>query len=461
MSTAASSPPSSLVLDPDEQRVIEESRARRLQRLARRELWSLVAFTAAFVACATALALYLPSQRAPGVPTVLILIAAYATAFRLDFEIASGTAVPTELILVPMLFLLPSGSVPLAVAGGILLASSVECLRGELHLERLVLRVLNASYAIGPALVLGLAGESGPDLARWPLYLAALAAQFALDFVVTAARQWITLGVPPRLHLRAMTSVYVIDAGLAPVGLAVAFASTSSPAGVLLAMPLIALLGVFARERRVRIDHELELRDAYRGTAFLLGDVVEADDSYTGLHSREVVELTLRVGDVLGLSPRERRDAEIAALLHDVGKVRVPKSIVNKPGPLTPEERAVMERHTIEGERLLLRVGGLLGEIGRVVRSCHERYDGRGYPDGLSGDEIPLLARIVACCDAFDAMTSDRSYRKAMPVAEAIAELRRASGTQFDPVVVEALVDSLPGYAGSIAEPPKIELSTT
>src|SRR5438876_6607778 len=105
MSTAASTSPSSLVLDPEEQRVIEESRVRRLQRLARRELWSLVAFTAAFVAGATALALYLPSERAPGVPTVLLLIAAYATAFRLDFEIASGTAVPTQLILVPMLFL--------------------------------------------------------------------------------------------------------------------------------------------------------------------------------------------------------------------------------------------------------------------------------------------------------------------------------------------------------------------
>jgi len=192
----------------------------------------------------------------------------------------------------------------------------------------------------------------------------------------------------------------------------------------------------------VRIDHELELRDAYRGTAFLLGDVVEADDAYTGVHSRDVVELTMRVCDELELSPRERRDAEFVALLHDVGKVRVPKSIINKPGPLTPEERAVMERHTLEGEQLLLRVGGLLGEIGRVVRSCHERFDGSGYPDGLRGDQIPLLARIVACCDAFNAMTSDRSYRKAMPVEEAVDELRRGSGTQFDPRVVDALIRS-------------------
>ena len=169
----------------------------------------------------------------------------------------------------------------------------------------------------------------------------------------------------------------------------------------------------------------------------------------------------MRVCDVLELSPRERRDAEFVALLHDVGKVRVPKSIINKPGPLTPEERAIMQRHTLEGERLLLRVGGLLGEIGRVVRSCHERFDGSGYPDGLRGEQIPLLARIVACCDAYNAMTSDRSYRKAMPVADAVAELRGARGTQLDPLVVDALVASLESYAGSIAAPPKIELSTT
>jgi len=443
MSTAVSATPRAGVLDPDEQRVIEEARARRLQRLAKRELWSLAAFTTAFVAGAAAMALYVPSDRSPGAAATLVLILAYAAAFRLEFEIASGTAVPTELILVPMLFLLPTGLVPLAVAAGILLASSLECLRGTLHLDRLVLRLLNASYAIGPALVLGLAGESAPSLGQWPLYLAALAAGFALDFAVTAARQWATLGVPPKLHLRAMTSVYVIDAGLAPVGLAVAFASQTSPYGVVLALPLIGLLSIFARERRVRIDHELELRDAYRGTAFLLGDVVEADDAYTGVHSRDVVELALRVADELNLGARERRDLEFAALLHDVGKVRVPNEIINKPGPLTDEERKLMERHTVEGEQLLLRVGGLLGEIGRVVRSCHERWDGEGYPDGLAGEQIPLLARIVACCDAYNAMTSDRSYRKALPAGQAQAELRACSGTQFDPRVVDALAASL------------------
>ena len=423
--------------------MIEEQRARRLHRLARRERSSFLVFAGGFVTAATLLAVLMPSHRSPGVLAALLLVGAYAAAFRLDFEIGSGSAVPTQLVLVPMLFVLPTGYVPLAVAAGIVLGSVDEYIRGRIHFERVLLPVVTAWHSVGPALVLGLAGERGLRLSDWPLYLGALLAQFVFDAVFSAGREWLALGVRPTVQLRAMTSVYAIDAGLAPIGLAVAFASESSSYGVVLSLPLVALLSNFARERRVRIDHELELRDAYRGTAFLLGDVLEADDAYTGVHSRDVVELTMRVADQLDLSPRERRDAEFVALLHDVGKVRVPNSIINKPGALTPEERSIMEQHTVEGERLLLRVGGLLGEVGRVVRSCHEHYDGRGYPDGLAGEDIPLLARVVSCCDAFNAMTSDRSYRKAMPIADAVAEVRRGSGTQFDPVVVDALVASL------------------
>ncbi|HSC50165.1 MAG TPA: HD-GYP domain-containing protein [Gaiellaceae bacterium] len=443
MSTAATAPVRSALLDPDEQRVIEEQRARRLSRLARRELWSVVVFSGGFLVTAVLLATLLPSTRDPGWTAVAVLVLAYAAAFRLDFEIGTGSAIPTELILVPMLFALPVGYVPLAVAAGIVLGSIDECVRGSLRVGRIPMRLMIAWHAVGPALVLGLAGERAPKLSDWPLYVLALLSQFALDTACAAGREWLALGVRPSVQLRAMLWVYAIDAGLAPVGLAVAFAAQESPYAVVLALPLVGLLSVFARERRVRIDHELELRDAYRGTAFLLGDVVEADDEYTGVHSRDVVELTMKVVDELGLSARERRDAEFAALLHDVGKVRVPNAIVNKAGPLTGEERAVMERHTIEGERLLLRVGGLLGEIGRVVRSCHERWDGKGYPDGLAGEQIPLLARIVSCCDAYNAMTSDRSYRKALPVEVAVEELRSCSGTQFDPQVVDALLTAL------------------
>ena len=111
----------------------------------------------------------------------------------------------------------------------------------------------------------------------------------------------------------------------------------------------------------------------------------------------------------------------------------MPNEIINKRGPLDDAEWAIMRRHTIEGETMLARVGGLLGRVGSIVRASHEHFDGSGYPDGLAGEEIPLAARIVACCDAFSAMTTDRSYRKALTLEAAAVELRRVAGTQFDP----------------------------
>jgi HD-GYP domain-containing protein (c-di-GMP phosphodiesterase class II) len=127
------------------------------------------------------------------------------------------------------------------------------------------------------------------------------------------------------------------------------------------------------------------------------------------------------------------------ALLHDVGKIRIPSEIINKPGKLDDAERAIIETHTIEGEEMLERVGGLLGHVGRLVRSCHEHWDGNGYPDRLAGEAIPLVARIVCACDAFSAMTTDRPYRAARTEAEAVEEMVRCAGTQFDPDVVAAL----------------------
>ena len=162
----------------------------------------------------------------------------------------------------------------------------------------------------------------------------------------------------------------------------------------------------------------------------------------------------MAVADRLGVDEETRRAAEFGALLHDVGKVAIPNEIINKPGPLDDEEWAIMKTHTVEGQRMLERVGGLLARVGLVVRASHERYDGGGYPDGLAGEDIPLAARIVSACDAYNAMTTDRSYRKALTAGVAVAELRANSGTQFDPKVVEALVavvDALSGRAAAAA----------
>ena len=140
--------------------------------------------------------------------------------------------------------------------------------------------------------------------------------------------------------------------------------------------------------------------------------------------------------DELGVPDQDRQELEFAALLHDVGKIAIPKDILNKPAKLHRDEFELMKTHTIEGQFLLDRVGGLLGRVGEIVRSCHERWDGQGYPDGLAGENIPFAARIVFCCDAYNAMTTDRPYRKAMPMEAAIDELESNAGTQFDPTVV-------------------------
>jgi HD-GYP domain-containing protein (c-di-GMP phosphodiesterase class II) len=427
-------------LDPDLEARLEERRERAVTRLRARSRVSSLVLLAVFGAACAALGLAVDTHRSPGLLTVLALVGAYALASRVEFEVRTGLTLPTQLVLVPMLFLLPLPTVPLFVAAGLLLGRAPEL---RVALDRALLVGPNSFHSLGPVTVLALAGEHAPTLDRWWLYLAALSAQFGADFIGNGAHQWYVNGVAPWSGLPFMGWAFLVDAALAPVGLAVALAAQGHPAAVLLVLPLLGLLGEFARERRARIDHTLELSHAYRGTAMLLGDVVEADDAYTGSHSRDVVTLVLDVCDRLGLDARERRDAEFAALLHDVGKIRVPGEIINKPGPLTPKERAVMEAHTVEGEKLLSQVGGLLGNVGRIVRSCHEDWDGTGYPDGLAGEDIPLAARIVRCCDAFSAMTTDRPYRKARPVAEAVAELRRCAGTDFDPDVVEALAAAL------------------
>jgi HD-GYP domain-containing protein (c-di-GMP phosphodiesterase class II) len=308
-----------------------------------------------------------------------------------------------------------------------------------------VLRFVNSWHAVGPALVLIAAGQPEPTLRHLPIYALAFVAQFAFDFGSTALRDRLGLGVSPWSLVRFMVWIWAVDLALTPIAVLAALGCFAHPWLVVLSLPLLGLLAYFARERQVRIDHALELSHAYRGTAMLLGDVVEADDAYTGSHSRDVVTLVLDVAGRLGLDAREQRDAEFAALLHDIGKIKIPGEIINKPGKLTDEEWAIMKTHTVEGERLLSQIGGILGNVGRIVRSCHEDWDGTGYPDGLVAENIPLVARIVRACDAFSAMTTDRSYREARPVEEAVAELQRCSGTDFDPAVVEALTASVTG----------------
>ncbi|HEX7060154.1 MAG TPA: HD-GYP domain-containing protein [Solirubrobacterales bacterium] len=420
--------------------LVLHGRDRALQRPHGRERAVEAAVAGLFVAVALAMTLLMPSPRALEPLTLALLMALYVLTSRAQFEIADGYTVPTELVLVPMLFLLPTPAVPLIVSISWGLGKLIDQARGEASVYRAAHVFGDCWHAVGPALVIVLAGAQVFSWGSWPVYAAALLAQFAFDFAATEIRARLLDGTPILAQLRMQAPVYALDGALAPIGLLAAYAAISlDPAICLFTLPLATVLAQLSQERRARIDQALELSSAYQGTAMLLGDVVEADDAYTGSHSRGVVDLSLAVAEELGLDSRQKRNVEFAALLHDVGKIAVPKEIINKPGPLDEEEWKIMKQHTIEGEQMLQRVGGVLAEVGKIVRASHEDYDGSGYPDGLAGEEIPIEARIVTCCDAFSAMTTTRSYRKAMSTEKAIAELYSCAGTQFDPKVTRVL----------------------
>lgn len=201
-------------------------------------------------------------------------------------------------------------------------------------------------------------------------------------------------------------------------------------------------------EQAVALGEETPHRDVVEALAVALLE----RDRYTGEHSESVVEMAGSVARSLGLSPVEIERVRAAALLHDVGKVAIPDAILHKPAPLDEQEWQLMAQHPVIGERILRVIPGL-GSVARIVRHEHESWNGTGYPDGLAGEAIPIGSRIILACDAYHAMTTDRPYRAAMSYGEAIEELLRSAGRQFDPRVTQTLVGYLYGQqqAGLLA----------
>lgn len=213
---------------------------------------------------------------------------------------------------------------------------------------------------------------------------------------------------------------------------------------------LKAVLRVQRQQRqRERLRRKLEravqrqtkrVRRTFLSAIQSLVRTLEERDPYTAGHSLRVHDYALQLGDAIGLDTRARKQLSLAAKLHDIGKVGVPEAILNKKGALTPDEDRLVREHPVIGERVLtpiIRNHHILAGI----RGHHERLDGKGYPDGLRGDQVPFLARLISIPDCFDAMTSHRAYRGALPVGQAVETLRSGSGTQFDPYFVRAFID--------------------
>jgi len=555
-----------------DEHLVEEARARRPKCPSPRDLAVTALLAFAFLATACALEATLDWNKPFSFLEAVVLIAAYALVSRVEFEVGPGSAVPIQLVFVPMLFVLPLPVVPLCVAAGYLLGGLPEYLADRVHPARGLVLLAGSWFSVGPVLVLSAWGE------RPAVLVVALASQLAFDGVSSMIRERFAFGHSPRALLPSFAWIWSVDALLAPLGL---LAARNGQLGVLLALPLAVLLHVMARERQVRIDRAVDYgraanRDSlcgignrrkliadvelvsdesvlvvydlngfkdyndrfghpagdallrrlarrlaaavepYGGEAYRLGgdefcvlagaraNVVERllDDTAAALreqsdgfdvsasfgaavipseawdassalaladrrlyaqkhmtrlsraqphvalleamyerdpelreHVRSVASMSVAVGVQLGFDSGHLEELAIAAELHDIGKIAIPDSVLQKPGPLSSEERLLMQQHTVIGQRILAAVPALQ-QVGVVVRATHERWDGAGYADGLAGRAIPVAARVIAVCDAFEAMISTRPYSAARTTADAFEELRRCAGSQFDPEIV-------------------------
>jgi ribonuclease P protein subunit RPR2 len=202
-------------------------------------------------------------------------------------------------------------------------------------------------------------------------------------------------------------------------------------------------LEIYAEDLRETFKQERarsqQLHSSYMATVRALSNAVERRDAYTGKHAERVAAYGMEIAHAIGLRVAEGNAVEFGFLLHDIGKVAIPDAILFKPDTLTEKERAVMEEHPVIGSAIVRDID-FLGDAAKVVRSHHERWDGCGYPDGLAGEQIPLVARVFSVADVLDALTTDRPYRPASPLAVARAMIVEASGSQFDPTVVEGFI---------------------
>lgn len=364
--------------------------------------------------------------------------------------VAAGSFLP---ILLTATFLLPPAAAALVAVGGSL-AGRVEqppyAARRIWRAAQLALTCAAASWvhaALGGPAALG-GGGAAPDLSRALLPACAASIAFslvltALDGVILAAAERRPVHHAARTLLPRALGPHLVHA-LAGLMMAVLWRSPYGPLSALLVLlPMYLSCWVFAQYHREGVAH--------RATIRALVHAVDIKDAYTRGHSERVGRASVLIARELGMDESRVEGLRFAGILHDVGKLGVPTRVLRKDGPLTPEERRIMELHPEYGHEIVRGIG-FLDEARDAILHHHERLDGSGYPYGLSGSRIPEFARVVAVADAFDAMTSTRSYRRARPVAAALAELERCAGSQFDPRMVRALDRALDRHGWSAVD---------
>ncbi|MBO0769082.1 MAG: hypothetical protein J2O48_10410 [Solirubrobacterales bacterium] len=356
----------------------------------------------------------------------------------------------------PMWVLLPAQDVPLLV---------ISCMLAELALPRksnrpglgtVLSRICYSAFALGPALVLTLWGPAQFSWTAWPTYLAALGAQFLFEGASIGVT-WFAERSRPATPLE-FAWMYMIDFCLAALALPIAATATHrSPTTLLLVVPILLLMVMFTRERQTRYENYLERSHAERGTAELMQEVVADDDINAAKRTQEVAALGLAVSDRLGLKAASRQMIEHAALLGHITKVRRPAEVLKDPDALSQQKAEILREHEHRLEHMLGAVDKAFPGLANVLRHVPECYDGSGYPDGLSGDEIPIESRVIAGCDAWTHLIHDRPHRPALSIEVAFEQIKRAAGHEYDPNVIRALLAEVgPAYAGDaeFGEPP-------
>jgi diguanylate cyclase (GGDEF)-like protein len=334
---------------PDED-LLEASRTRVGAPLDLRDRWTSSVLGGAFLATALTMAVVLPWREPASLPAVAMFILGYAVVSRVEFEVGTGSAVPTELLFVPMLFALPTPIVPLCVASGYLLGASTDYATGRVHPQRFLVLLCSCWYAVGPVLALSLARAGPPSLADWPIYLAALAAQFGLDLASSAAREWFAFGNSPRSLLPFFAWVYAVDTLLAPIGLVASFAGAQMGFAFLLVLPLVGLLALLAHDRRARIDRGLAFSRAYQGAS-----QQARSDPLTGLGNRLAWEEALSLADL-----RRTTSSESASvIIIDVNHLKLANDTRGHEfGDDLLRAIAGIVRASVRGGDIVVRIGG-------------------------------------------------------------------------------------------------------